>query len=438
MKVLDFVGNCERLQMTLELEQDINGHHGKISNTEYPHGAGDADSREKFTLNIATPEFKTKMVDIVELLSKQYWDIDSIIGFLQRLSIELGRNPHISDLRTYDGAPSIQTIIRRCGSFNSAIDLAGLTPFSSLSSEHAIQLLKENSIDGLLPRRSFFDGNPELPWSSTILRALGVNQWADVSRITGLKLIDLSGNTLSEDECDEVAKYHLSLYYEESLIAMHWLTVVEIDQNKKLKSSGFFLKRFKTIHNVRSKALELCCSSEDELEILTENGKLESRKGTGSSSIRVSREYILTGIKRLTGELRHRPTMREIDNCEYLPTYSCIRTRVGNLQKLYEICEVDKILLGMGIQVCTLRRTKEPKKRRFIFQILPDGTPHLLEKEKQLMQDYVRKVGRRLKKRDLCKQNGLPSEASFRHYNLNMDDVNSMIGADVILAELNN
>lgn len=439
VKVLDFVANCERIRAVLELKRDLDDFklQQPVSNAK-PHGAGDADSREKFTLDIATPEFSTKMVDIVKLLNGRHWDIDGIVSFLQGLSLELGRSPHISDMRTYDGAPNLKTIIRLCGSFNHAIELAGLTPFSRLSAEHAIELLKENAADGFLPRRNFFDNSPELPWSSAIMRALEVNRWADVAKVTGLKLIDSTGETLSENEYDEIAKYHLCLYYEESLIAMHWLTATEIDQNKRLKNTAFFLKYFKNMHNMRNRAIELCCSSEDELKILTDNGRSESRKAAGRSSIGIGIEYILTNIQRLTRELRHKPTMRDINNCEYLPKYSYIRARVGNLQKLYEICEVDKILLSMGIQGRASRGAIESKSRRVVFQILADGTPYLLEKEKQLMQDYVRKVGRKLKKRDLCSQNGLPSEASFRYYNLNMDDVNSMIDADTILAELNN
>lgn len=134
--VLDFVGNCERIKAILELKQEIDDFKLQIPVTEYsPHGAGEADSREKFTLNIDT-QFNTKMVDIVALFesvkARMAWDQDSAAEALRELAYSLGKTSlMIRDVRTASEedctrTPSRQVLTTLFGSVKKAIIFAGL------------------------------------------------------------------------------------------------------------------------------------------------------------------------------------------------------------------------------------------------------------------------------------------------------------------------
>ena len=111
MKVLDFVANCERIQAVLELKQSFDGLELQqpVSDTK-PHGDGDADSHEKIKLNIATPEFKTKIVDIMELIRRAdkglFWSDDEIVERYYQESII---SEHWLDTREFDSSVELPT-----------------------------------------------------------------------------------------------------------------------------------------------------------------------------------------------------------------------------------------------------------------------------------------------------------------------------------------
>lgn len=134
--VLDFVGNCGRIKTVLELKQEIDDFKLQMPVTEYsPHGAGEADSREKFTLNIAT-QFNTEMVDIIALFesvkARTAWTQDSAAEALRELARSLGKaSLMIRDVRTASEedcmrTPSRQVLATLFGSVKKAIIFAGL------------------------------------------------------------------------------------------------------------------------------------------------------------------------------------------------------------------------------------------------------------------------------------------------------------------------
>lgn len=133
VKVLDFVGNCERIQTVLELKQEIDDFRIQTPvEKTYTHGDGEADSREKFTLNIATPEFKAKMVDIVGLMDRAAsWYAASDQEYLDALvaySQELGRAPSRREVDNNPNLPASISYQKRFKTFNNALLLAGLEP----------------------------------------------------------------------------------------------------------------------------------------------------------------------------------------------------------------------------------------------------------------------------------------------------------------------
>lgn len=131
--VLDFVDNCNRIKTVLELKQEIDDFCIQTPvEKPYVHGAGEADSREKFTLNIATPEFKAKMVDIVGLMDRATsWYAASDQEYLDALvaySQELGRAPSRREVDNNPNLPASISYQKRFKTFNNALLLAGLEP----------------------------------------------------------------------------------------------------------------------------------------------------------------------------------------------------------------------------------------------------------------------------------------------------------------------
>lgn len=131
--VLDFVNNCNRIQMILELKQQIDDFRVQTPVKEpYPHGAGEADSREKFTLNIATPEFREKIVDVTKLLDRAVsWYkvsdqeyLDALVAYAR----ELGHVPSRREVDSNPALPSSYSYIERFKTYNNAVLLAGLNP----------------------------------------------------------------------------------------------------------------------------------------------------------------------------------------------------------------------------------------------------------------------------------------------------------------------
>lgn len=131
--VLDFVDNCNRIKTVLELKQEIDDFklyppHGD----EGTHGDGEADSREKFTLNIATPEFKAKMVDIVGLMDRAAsWYAASDQEYLDALASyaqELGHTPSRTEINNNPALPAANSYKKRFKTYNNAVLLAGLEP----------------------------------------------------------------------------------------------------------------------------------------------------------------------------------------------------------------------------------------------------------------------------------------------------------------------
>ncbi len=127
--VLDFVDNCERVKMILELKQEVDDFkvrppHGD----EGSHGDGDANSKKKFTLNIAT-QFDVKMMDIIKILERTQdcWTEARLIECLQQKARQLGRTPSGREMNIDPNMPYASCYRVKFGSYNKAVELAGLS-----------------------------------------------------------------------------------------------------------------------------------------------------------------------------------------------------------------------------------------------------------------------------------------------------------------------
>ncbi len=197
--VLDFAGNCERIKTVLELQRTIVDYQGHTKNTVGARGESDAESREHFTLSIATPEFKSRIVDIVTLLetvrSRREWTCDECIIAIQQLASQLKKTSlSYTDFLDADiELPVYGTLKKRFGSFKKAIIASGLQ-YERLSSERS----KVDSEDRLFSMARAYalelghkalttkdiEGNPKFPSWSTLSNRYGTI--ADFNYLAGI------------------------------------------------------------------------------------------------------------------------------------------------------------------------------------------------------------------------------------------------------------
>lgn len=175
--VQDFVANCERVQEIIRLQNEIDDFRTRPPKDDDDYGAGGGDEQKNFTLNIATPEFKTKMVDIVELLERaangRTWTKEEIITLIAKVVDELGRAPTIMEFCGRSDTPDTGTITRHFGHWQDAVKEAGFEPVRIYyTDDELIQILQckadelghtpsiaEVDADGTIPRSSVFVGH---------------------------------------------------------------------------------------------------------------------------------------------------------------------------------------------------------------------------------------------------------------------------------------
>lgn len=285
VKVLDFVGNCERIQTILELKQETDDFRIQTPvEKPYAHGAGEADSREKFTLNIATPEFKSRAVDLLDLLERaqtEQWTKDKVIAGLQKMHdngqkvtcMTVDRNPDL---------PCSTTIIHMFGGFSNALKEAGLQPNSNalfLSREEMLAVGKKMIARGIKITMYTVNDNPDLCSSQTICKEFGTI--ANFAALCGSDQKDFSRDGL------------LLSYWNESKKAGHWLIRKEIDTNNNLASAALYYKNFGKMKNIIKAAQDLCgplLNKQESAQL--QNEELQRRKED------IARQYYAASVKR--------------------------------------------------------------------------------------------------------------------------------------------
>jgi len=171
--ILDFVNNCNRIKTVLELEQEINGPGGT--------GGGPRGPQERFTLNIATPEFRMKTVDIIKLLDRTVdWRRASNQEYLDALILyakELGHTPSHDEVNSNPSIPSAGAYKKRFKTYNNAVLLAGLkpnVPRVDMDNDAMLDALKSFAEElGHIPTTKEIEANKELPSTMTYAAHFG-------------------------------------------------------------------------------------------------------------------------------------------------------------------------------------------------------------------------------------------------------------------------
>lgn len=277
VRVLDFVDNCNRIKTVLELKQEIDDFRIQTPvEKPYAHGAGEADSREKFTLNIATPEFKVKMVDIVEMLDNvsQRWNgtKEAVLEEL-RLMHQRGERPTAEAINKNPNLPHSTTIMSMFGGYlNNALREAGV-PVNQRDRVH----MDQNSM--IAEGKNMLSRNEKITYKS-VSENLNLPHVVTVVKVfESIENFALAcgQNATAKDFSREGM---LRAYWERSKTSKYWLSLKEIDRDKTLTYARKYKCEFGGIKPLIEAAQEMYgpILTDDEQQILNEKKEEEVRK----------------------------------------------------------------------------------------------------------------------------------------------------------------
>lgn len=255
VRVLDFVGNCDRIQMVLKLKQEIDDFRIKIPVKEaFTHSTGNADSREKFALNITTLEFKVRLVDIIGLLNKakngRTWTQEEILAVMHN-RITNGKEISAGALDMDSESPCSATCARVFGSFNAMLKELGIAKRGPKTDEELLceyyhackkanKWLSSTGI-GQDKTLSAYSTYKSRFGSMEILKQAVINLYgAEACDCLNSIAVKTNKEQTRRDKREEL----LRAYYETSLEAGHWLSFREIAAHRRLALTRTYRRYF--------------------------------------------------------------------------------------------------------------------------------------------------------------------------------------------------
>lgn len=267
VKVLDFVGNCERIKMVIELEQAITepgdarrrGRRAKYQIDQQPT-AGQRPAQ--FTLDIATSKFKTKQVDLLKMLlgattyeltasdevttpplDQTEWTKETALAAGVAM-LERGKELSVSGITVSSQLPSIGYIILLFDSVDKFIKQA--------------ERARKQRRKALVAERYWLKSRVARHLlSTTELQADEEFSYADLKLFGGIADLRayveqhhgpfLSAEELANDAARERAAKRATLaeeYYRASLKAKHWLVTTEFGSGHGTRSLQYYLQYF--------------------------------------------------------------------------------------------------------------------------------------------------------------------------------------------------
>lgn len=231
--VLDFVGNVERLRQITRMKQEF-------EDCLKTHGA--TVVKEPYRLNINTSKFTERQVDILQILENAgfcHYSDEELIELLQAKAKSLGRTPKLKDIKSDGNMPSCIVYCNRFGSWNAALEIAGLSLnlyHGNYTNDELIELLREKAErDGRVPTRRSVNADSDMPSATAYCSRFG--SWNKTLEIAGL-LVD---RRLYRDYTDEELIELLKAKAERDGRVP---TERSVNTDGSLPSSRFYSKRF--------------------------------------------------------------------------------------------------------------------------------------------------------------------------------------------------
>lgn len=308
--VLDFVATADRLNQIFELEREFKGKEGKPVTSK---GRGNS-----FSLNIDTPAFVEKKVDICNMIERAkafrsagMMTNDELVQLLADLGKRLGRAPSIKDCCPANGVPSHETYRMRFGSYEKALILAGYTPRNLhhrkyASREEMLEFCRKfYQENGKAPGKRILEKDPDAPGLSQITYEFGsLNNYVREAGCPVNKFIlDLSREEmlrLLSEKCEQLGRSP---------------SMAEVDADPNMPDSVSYYKRFGG-HSLNT-ALELI-------------GRKPNAQHNSSKWRFLTKEEAIELLREKQSKQERTLTMHDVSNDPDIPGYQFYVKMFGN------------------------------------------------------------------------------------------------------------
>ena len=290
--VLDFIGNFGRFRQITQMKRDFE---------ECSKKRPGSVVKEPYELNINTSRFKERQVDILQILENAGFysrSDEELIDLLRAKAESLGRTPTSREVDSDKSMPSAFTYQNKFGSWNKALEAAGLSSNKNLySDEELIDLLKAKAESlGRTPTKKDIGSDESMPSANTYENRFG--SWNKALKAAGLSL---NNNFCSNEEL-------ISLLKAKAESLGRTPTAKDINSDKSMPSVIVYINRFGSWN----KSLEAA--------------------GLSLDNNLYSGEELIELLKAKAESLGRTPTMTDVKSDKSMPSAETYRSRFGSWQ----------------------------------------------------------------------------------------------------------
>ncbi len=246
--VLDFVANCERIEMINSVKSGIESAATGTDDPDCIVNADDIESKTRgvFTLMIDGAEFDERLVDLVKIVQRAGRDFtkEELTEQLLSFAGELGRTPTRRDMDAHPMYVSSIVYVRVFGkNWNSILKEVGLTITKVADTGYTEEDLVDLLLDfarklGRTPTKRDVDNEKDLPSSRTFVNRLGMS-WNDILTSNGMPPV------IYRDSNEERRRAHLVSLLQEKYSSLGRVpTRRDVDGDESMPSSSSFAKSF--------------------------------------------------------------------------------------------------------------------------------------------------------------------------------------------------
>ncbi|MFQ6009650.1 MAG: homing endonuclease associated repeat-containing protein [Candidatus Aenigmatarchaeota archaeon] len=240
--------------------------------------------------------------------NREYYSKEELIEYLQKKAEELGRTPTTEDIKADKSMPNPSTYIKWFGSYNKALEAAGIELNRDFKHEYSeqelIELLQNKAKElGKTPSKREIDRDKSMPRSSTYMRKFG------------------SWNNALEEACLEIHNYTQEKLIE---VLQHKAddlgrapTAREIETDKNMPGVNTYCKHFGSWNSALKAA------------------------GLESKYREYSNEELIKALKEKAKELGRPPTTMEMNKDKSIPSAHTYNQRFGSFNKALKEAGLD-------------------------------------------------------------------------------------------------
>lgn len=199
--VLDFVGNCERIEMIELLRKEVEQARSAIAQSGKSDDR-DRTSREPFFVRVGGVEFAERGVKILSLI-KRIRDgnsVESLAAMLREKALELERSPYAHEVNDDPAMPAARVFNRAFGkrTWDGVLIANELKPFAlgELTKDELIVRMRDYANEiGRTPTCDEIDVAPGFPSVKAMLKIFKVSTWNELVVACGLRVRRVADQT---------------------------------------------------------------------------------------------------------------------------------------------------------------------------------------------------------------------------------------------------